>query len=72
LFSFFKYNPKAWEYAVRSTPARNRLYRIGISKHLDQAIDDFEIYRELEHGWERFKINTNYSSFIIKLIDEDN
>jgi len=31
-----------------------------------------KIFGELEHGWERFKINTNYRSFIIKLKDEDN
>jgi hypothetical protein len=27
LFSFFKYNPKAWVYTYGSTPARTRLYR---------------------------------------------
>jgi hypothetical protein len=33
---------------------------------------DFEIFGELEHGWERFIKNTNYRAFIIKLKDEDN
>jgi hypothetical protein len=72
LFSFFKYNPKAWVYAVGSTPATPRLYRIGISKHLQEVKEDFEIFGELEDRWERFKTNTNYSSFIIKLTDEEN
>ena len=72
LFSFFKYNPKAWVYTYGSTPARTRLYRMGISNYLDETADDFEIFGELDYGWERFKINTNYRSFIIKLIDEDN
>jgi len=72
LFSFFKHNPKAWVYTYGSTPTRTRLYRMGISNHLDEKTEDFEIFGELEHGWERFKINTNYRSFIIKLKDEDN
>lgn len=33
---------------------------------------DFEIFGELEHGWERFIKDTNYRAFIIKLKDEDN
>lgn len=72
LFSFFKYNPKAWVYAYGSTTARTRLYRIGISSHLEEAAEDFEIFGELEHGWERFKKDTNYRAFIIKLKDEVN
>jgi len=71
LFSFLKYNPKAWIYTYGSTPARTRLYRMGISNHLSETINDFEIFGELEQGWERFKSNTNYRSFIIKLKDED-
>jgi hypothetical protein len=50
IFSFFKYNPKAWVYTYGSTPARTRLYRMGISNHLDATIEDFEIFGELEHG----------------------
>jgi hypothetical protein len=37
LFSFFKYNPKAWVYAYGSTAARTSLYRIGISNHLEET-----------------------------------
>jgi len=72
LFSFFKYNPKAWVYTYGSTPARTRLYRMGISNHLEETTEDFEIFGELEHGWERFIKDTNYRAFIIKLKDEDN
>ncbi len=59
-------------YAYGSTTARTRLYRIGISNHLKETSGDFEIFGELEHGWERFMKNTHYRAFIIKLKDEDN
>jgi hypothetical protein len=39
---------------------------------LEETSEDFEIFGELEHGWERFIKNTNYRAFIIKLKDEDN
>ena len=41
-------------YAYGSTAARTRLYRIGISNHLEEKTEDFEIFGELEHGWERY------------------
>jgi len=66
------YNPKAWIYTYGSTTARTKLYRIGISTHLEETSADFEIFGELEHGWERFKKDSNYRAFIIKLKDEDN
>ena len=46
LFSFFKYNLKAWVYTYGSTPTRTRLYRMGISNHLDETTEDFEILEE--------------------------
>jgi hypothetical protein len=52
--------------------ARTRLYRIGISNHLEETTEYFEIFGELEQGWERFKRNTNYRSFVLKLKDEVN
>ncbi len=53
-------------------PLLTRLYRIGISNHLEETSEDFEIFGELERGWERFMKNTNYRAFIRKLRDEDN
>jgi hypothetical protein len=45
---------------------------IGISNHLEETTEYFEIFGELEQGWERFKRNTNYRSFVLKLKDEVN
>lgn len=39
---------------------------------MEETSQDFEIFGELEQGWERFKKDTNYRAFKIKLKDEDN
>ena len=44
----------------------------GLGDVYKRQSEDFEIFGELEHGWERFMKNTNYRAFIIKLKDEDN
>jgi hypothetical protein len=64
---FFKENPKAIVYLTGSTHPRTRLYRIAISKYLPVFEEKFEILGELSTDWERFKVNTEYQGFFIKL-----
>ena len=54
-------------YATGSTKSRTRLYRMGISKYLNQIREDFEIYGELENNWEKFKKETEYKGFLVRL-----
>lgn len=66
LYAFTDKYPDVWIYATGSTKARTRLYRIGITKFLDEVKKDFEIYGELENDWDKFKIGTEYDGFLVK------
>lgn len=54
LYEFTDKHKDAFVYATGSTNSRTRLYRMGISKYLNEALKDFEIYGELEDSWELF------------------
>ncbi len=66
LYAFTDKHKGAFIYATGSTNSRTRLYRMGISKYLDEALKDFEIYGELEDSWELFKLGKDYNSFLVK------
>ena len=66
VYAFTKDNPENIIYATGSTGARNRLYRIGISKHYDDAIKDFDIYGLRDEEWVKFEKNVDYSAFLAK------
>ena len=67
LFVFIDKHKSAMVYAAGSTPSRNRLYRIGISKYIDEVKKDFYIYGEFKNEWQEFKIGVEYNAFLIKL-----
>ncbi|MCR5862982.1 hypothetical protein LRS05_12945 [Flavobacterium sp. J372] len=56
----------AWIYATGSTASRTRLYRIGISKHYDEAAKHFEIYGLLNDEWVKFEKGIEFDAFLIK------
>ena len=67
IFAFMDKYPNAIIYAKGSTESRTRLYRIGISKNLQELVEDFEIYGLLDDiGWVEYKKNQSYSAFYIK------
>jgi hypothetical protein len=52
-------------YAQGSTPARTRLYQMGISANLEEIEPFLEIYALKRDGnWELFKKGTNYEAFV--------
>jgi hypothetical protein len=67
LYAFIDKHNEAMVYATGSTKSRTRLYRIGITKYLDEIKQDFEIYGELESGWEEFQKDVEYEAFLVKL-----
>jgi len=67
LYAFVDKHKEALVYASGSTKSRTRLYRMGITKYLDEINEDFEIYGELEHGWEEFRKDIEYEAFLVKL-----
>ena len=67
LYAFIDIHREAMVYATGSTKSRTRLYRMGITKYLDEIKQDFEIYGEIEIGWEEFKKDVEYEAFLVKL-----
>jgi len=66
LYAFTNKHNKALVYATGSTKSRTRLYRMGITKYLDEIQKDFEIYGETEIGWEEFCKDLEYEAFLVK------
>ncbi|MCF8374049.1 MAG: hypothetical protein K9H64_20675 [Bacteroidales bacterium] len=64
LYTFTVKHPNAMVYATGSTNSRTRMYRMGIAKYLDEVINDFEIYGELDNDWEEFKKDVEYEGFL--------
>lgn len=59
--------PDMLVYAEGSTPARTRLYQMGISANLAHIEPILEIYAFKKGvGWEPFQIGTNYEAFMAK------
>lgn len=66
LYSFTDAHRDALVYASGSTKSRTRLYRMGITKYIEEVKRDFEIYGEVEEGWEEFKRDVDYEAFLVK------
>ncbi len=66
VYTFTDIHPEAWIYATGSTQSRTRLYRMGITKYLEEAKRDFEIFGQVDKNWEPFKKNTEYKAFLVK------
>jgi len=66
VYAFTDKYPGTWIYAIGSTEARTRLYRMGISKYLSEVKNDFEILGETNDDWESFRKNTDYDGFFVR------
>lgn len=64
LYAFFDRNPEAIVYATGSTPARTRLYRMGITKFYDEIQNDFYLYGQLGNKLYIFEIGVEYEGFV--------
>ena len=58
--------PQAEIFTEGSTPARTRLYQMGISNHLEEISEGFEIQGYIEQEWSPFRKGINYEAFLIK------
>lgn len=64
LYTFFDRNPEAIVYATGSTPARTRLYKMGISKFYDEIQNDFYLYGRIGDKLYVFVVGIEYEGFI--------
>jgi hypothetical protein len=53
-------------YVEGSTPARTRLYQMGIGDNLLEINNNFEVEGLLGEFWEPFQRGRNYAAFLIK------
>lgn len=58
--------PQSEIFTEGSTPARTRLYQMGISDNLEEIRKDFEIHGYREQNWVLFRKGINYEAFLIK------
>ncbi len=66
VYSFTDTNPDVWVYATGSTKSRTRLYRMGISKYIDEVQKDFYVFGQLEGEWEEFQAAIDYTAFVVR------
>ena len=72
IFNFFEKHPENAIYFKGSSPERTRLYRIIISKELNEAQKLFNFYGIINGNLEYFSQNRPYQAFIITLKDDNN
>lgn len=66
VLEFTTQKPDALIFATGSTPARTRLYRIGITNHWKEISQYFEVLGYTNNEWQYFEIGTNYEAFLVK------
>jgi len=66
VYAFTDYYPNCFVYAIGSTKARTRLYRMGITKYLKEITKDFHIYGLHNNEWESFEKEIEYEAFLAK------
>ncbi len=66
LIIFFEDHPEAFVYATGSTKSRTRLYRINISKFIEDIEIDFYLYGQIGDDFEKFELEKEYSGFLVQ------
>jgi hypothetical protein len=64
VLEFTLHFPDVPVYAKGSTPARTRLYQMGIVANWKEIEPLVRVYGYVEGGWESFRKNVNYQAFI--------
>ena len=64
VYSFFDHHLNTFVYAKGSTKARTRLYRMGITKYIEEMKEDFYLYAQIEDIFSPFEIGIEYDGFL--------
>lgn len=64
VYAFCDQYPDAYVYAAGSTKARTRLYRMGITKHLEQMQQDYYMYGQKGEDFFNFEPAVEYDGFL--------
>ncbi len=65
VYAFTAERPDTYVYITGSNEARTRLYRMGISKYLEEISKDFVVRGLQNNVWKPFKPNGNYKAFLV-------
>ena len=65
VYDFCKAHPGKRIFVRGSTPARTRLYRIGITNNWEEISRDFDVYGLKNGEWEPFQLRREYDAFLI-------
>ena len=66
VIDFMKHHPKASLFAKGSTPARTRLYQVGIADNWYEISQLFDVEGFYRDNWEPFERGKNYQAFTLK------
>ena len=67
VLEFTQHFPDVMVYAKGSTPARTRLYQIGISANWSEIEPLLHVFGyEQNNSWQPFRKNVNYEAFLVK------
>ena len=66
VYAFTEKYPDAWIFAIGSTKARTRLYKIGISKYLLEIRLDFQVFGLKDDEWVKFEKDIEYEAFLVQ------
>jgi hypothetical protein len=66
IYQYTEKYPERWIYAVGITTSRTRLYRMGLTKYLDQIKNDFELFGFINGQWQEFEKGINYEAFLAR------
>jgi hypothetical protein len=64
IYVFTDYHLDKFVYITGSTKARTRLYRIGISKYLNEFNDNFYLYGQIGDDFMTFELGVDYTGFL--------
>lgn len=66
VYAFCDKHPESWIFATGSSKSRTRLYRMGITKYIDEVEKDFDVYGLRDNEWEEFVKEIEYDAFLVK------
>lgn len=66
VLDFIRERPGSWLHAEGSTPARTRLYQMGINQVLEEIKNEMTVYGKIRGCWIDFVKGINFESFLLK------
>jgi hypothetical protein len=66
VMDFMEHYPETILFAQGATPARTRLYQIGINNHWQEISKLFRVEGFTNGTWEPFRQNRNYQAFVLR------